>query len=160
MTPENAAVQFGTHLLWNVKEIPGNCTIERIRQSIKAKGIARSFLILLFAYMGLEQPVLFLLDKGADIETGSQLYRTPLIMAAWRNKENLVWVLLEKGANVNSVDLNCVTPLVSAAAAGHLGIVRLLVEKGADTKLPSNYGRMALQAASSYPAIAEFLKNK
>jgi ankyrin repeat protein len=161
MTAEKAAAQLGTHLLRNVKRDGDFYTLEQIRQSIKGRGIVGSLLILPLAHMGLERPVQFLLEKGADIETRSPSYSfTPLIIAACQQKENVVRVLLETGAKVNSVGGNGTTALIQAAHVGNLGIVRLLVEKGANTKFKSTDGRTALQYASRYPEVAQYLQNK
>ena len=70
-----------------------------------------------------------LLEQGVDINSGNEIYQTPLDGAAAAGEVDVVRLLVERGAEVNSRDklgwTRFRTPLHDAALCGHLKVVKL-----------------------------------
>ena len=75
-----------------------------------------------------------LLEKGADPDfvVNSQLFETPLMLAADRGLLETVKTLISAGANVNAMKANQTTALMLAAGSGHLEVVKALLNVGAE----------------------------
>ncbi|KAK3945918.1 hypothetical protein QBC46DRAFT_403003 [Diplogelasinospora grovesii] len=114
------------------------------------------------AASGHEAIVRLLLEKGADIEAGSEL--TPLALAATHGQTNIVGLLLEQGAQLESTDIVFgQTPLAHAASEGHDAVVKLLAERGADIQAQSQItGHTARELAvlQGHSHVAAFLAEK
>ncbi|HHQ4308958.1 TPA: ankyrin repeat domain-containing protein [Serratia fonticola] len=104
----------------------------------------------------------FLIKKGADVNSLSDGYLTPLIESACEGYLDVVTLLIESGALVNG-DPRCVTtPLIESSMYGHLGVVRVLVDSNADiNRLQANFNRTALDIAMAYKHedIASYLQS-
>lgn len=105
-----------------------------------------------------------LLEKGADVNKGTNTGKTPLMLAAQYGYLYMVQKLLDHKANANAKDEN------NTNALRWMGlyqgdqheklideIVRLLVESGADIHNVDNFGRTPLMTAQKYN---EFLVEK
>lgn len=77
--------------------------------------------------------ILFLLDRGADVNGKMKRGQTALIMAASSGHAQAVRLLLAKGADVNA-ESEMGTALSFAREAGHKEIVEILLEAGAKDK--------------------------
>lgn len=95
------------------------------------------------AYTGKIELLRALLEKSADVNTGSRYFGKPLQAAAYAGHTDVVLLLLEQGADVDDggaagwYTLDCTlaslrygTTLQAASLAGHEHIVRLLVKVG------------------------------
>lgn len=76
--------------------------------------------------------VLYLLEKGSDINAPDQDGRTALIYAAYNGHTEIVKKLIEKGADVNLRDNYGRTALMMAASGAFPETVRLLLDHSAD----------------------------
>jgi len=82
------------------------------------------------AYGGYDDEVLFLLERGADVNRKTNFGRTPLMVAAYHGHESTVRLLLSRGADVNATD-DGDTALMFAKDKGRSEIVALLRQAGA-----------------------------
>lgn len=83
------------------------------------------------AYGGYNDEVLFLLDRGADVNGKAGFDMTPLMVAAYKGHESTVRLLLSRGADVNAQRDGVDTALTLAREEGHPEIVELLRRAGA-----------------------------
>ena len=90
--------------------------------------------------------VRWLFERGAALDTLSELAITPLSEAASLGHEALVDWLLESGAALDVPGL-CAPVLVSAAGSGNVEIVRSVVAAGAVVAVADRFGRTALHVA-------------
>ena len=131
--------------------------------------------------------VLFLLERGADINAVSNNGETavvraagetatvkallekgadeelgaPLIRASYAGYVDTVKVLLEKGANPNAELLNGDTPLIAAAVqSGSKDVVEQLIAAGADVNHKNKQGKTPeiLALESNHSDLAQLLK--
>jgi hypothetical protein len=77
------------------------------------------------AHVGL---VTLLLERGADVNVGSEYGTTALHEAAAKGHEEVVSILLSHGADPGREDNTGTTPLLIASGRGHLGVVRQLLQ--------------------------------
>ncbi|THZ93305.1 hypothetical protein D6C88_02781 [Aureobasidium pullulans] len=132
---------------------------------------------LYYASLGrLDRSVRLLLDRGADIDAGSDFGRSALQIAAHEGHMELVKILIRLGANVNARNRHFggndsglhITALAAASNNGHVRTVQILVEHGSDinaglgTMLSSNdslCSGTALRAASAngHLEVVQFL---
>lgn len=84
------------------------------------------------SYLGFENVVQRLLEKGADVNAKNEKEGTALHLAAEKGHEAIARLLLEAGAEVDSEYSWGATPLYNAVLYGHSIIVRLLLAKGAN----------------------------
>ena len=82
-------------------------------------------------YSGQLEIALFLLEKGADVNSRGQYtpQYTPLEAACIRGCMEIIHFLVEKGADVTAFDN---IALQSASKQGHLEVIKFLLENGAD----------------------------
>ncbi len=89
----------------------------------------------LAAYFGQPEAVVFLLDRGADIEARSTNPRlravTPLHSAAAGGRTEVAVLLLDRGADPNATQPGGWTPLHQAAANGDVVLCARLLKAGA-----------------------------
>jgi len=89
--------------------------------------------------------VTLLLDYGANINVHDSVSgRTPLMVAASREKHEIVRLLLSRGVDVNSVDRDGNTALMVTM---HVGIIRMLIDAGIDINARDHHGHTALVEA-------------
>lgn len=108
-------------------------------------GKGKSILFLAISSGNLELVQYLLADgTGLTLQVGD---KTPLIMAAQKNKTNILRWLLAEGAPVNQADKNNHTALMSACSAGTLETVSLLLQHGAKMDMTNNAGMTPLLLA-------------
>jgi ankyrin repeat protein len=101
--------------------------------------------------------VLFLLDRGADVESHDRLRPTALYKASSRGYSKVVWSLLDHGADPDAEsnqknhrrDVKW-TALHLASKNGTVDIAEALIEFGADINHQDNFGRTPLYIASRH----------
>ncbi|PGH12781.1 hypothetical protein AJ80_06605 [Polytolypa hystricis UAMH7299] len=91
--------------------------------------------------------LLFLLERGANVNTTSQGGWTPLHKAVLRGNEVLVHLLIENGADINAKDNIGQTVLHLATSGGCEAIARFLIEKSVSIRAVDNSGRTPLYEA-------------
>ena len=83
--------------------------------------------------------VKLLMNKGADIKTGSRKYRTVLQLASSKGYEAVVELLLDQGVDFDAQgDFNCGTALQESSRKGHETVVRMLLDRGANIDAPGD----------------------
>jgi hypothetical protein len=102
-----------------------------------------------------------LIANGANVDIISEVYGTPIFLAAMFGYLNIVQYLIEKKADINLSAINGPTPLIAAAEKGHFEIVKALVKSNPEllvTKQRSD-GESALSLAelNGHSLITEFL---
>ncbi|KAH9207858.1 hypothetical protein DL95DRAFT_312889, partial [Leptodontidium sp. 2 PMI_412] len=80
---------------------------------------------------GLYEPLMLLLEKGADVNAQGGRYGNALQAASAQGHETIAVLLLEKGADVNAQGGKYGNALQAASAGGHETIAALLLQKGA-----------------------------
>jgi ankyrin repeat protein len=94
--------------------------------------------------------VVWLLDRGADINASVPGYGTPLAIAASdREGSEMVAMLLARGADPNACARDGVTPLMQAAMWDNADSVAMLLHAGARPDARSVYGNTARSIAAS-----------
>lgn len=96
--------------------------------------------------------VRWLLQSGADVNTGARWGAPPLVIAAHTGNTAIMKLLIEKGADVNAINFNPFggeTALMLAAKEANLEIVQLLLTHGADANIAESHGMTALMAAKN-----------
>ncbi|KAL7801237.1 hypothetical protein V8C44DRAFT_353803 [Trichoderma aethiopicum] len=91
--------------------------------------------------------VRLILDKGADVNSKSNLYGDALQAAAFRGHVATVSLLLDCHADPNAQRGGWGSALQAAAEGGQLDVLKLLVSRGADIDLPSNESGCVLASA-------------
>jgi uncharacterized protein len=86
------------------------------------------------AYNGNDDEVLFLLERGADVNRKTNFGRTASMVAAYQGHASTVRLLLSHGADVNATD-DGDTALTFAKNKGRSEIVALLRQAGASDRL-------------------------
>jgi ankyrin repeat protein len=82
-----------------------------------------------------------LLEKGADVNAGSDMYSPTALGAAIANGHaGVVRVLAENGADVNGRDKSGQTYLIFAVVLGQAEVVKVLLQVGADVNTGDNFG--------------------
>ncbi|MCH9046329.1 MAG: ankyrin repeat domain-containing protein [SAR324 cluster bacterium] len=93
--------------------------------------------------------VTFLLNHGADIDSGGAVRSTALMGASLGGYRQLVKYLLDNGAAINKKNYQDQSALHLAAVGGSSEIVQLLATKGADVNAKGAYGQTPLIYAAS-----------
>ncbi|KAF5337741.1 hypothetical protein D9758_016029 [Tetrapyrgos nigripes] len=93
------------------------------------------------SYIGLKSVVVYMLEKGADVNAQGGYYGNALQAASRNGHLEVVRALLEKGADVNAQGGWFGNALQAASSWGHLEVLRALLEKRA------NVNASALNAA-------------
>ncbi|MGL9758430.1 MAG: ankyrin repeat domain-containing protein [Wolbachia sp.] len=108
---------------------------------------------------GFKDMVIFLLDKGANINEKGDDGLTLLHLAAINGYKDVVTTLLENRANVNEKEARGFTPLHHAAGRGYKDIVIALLENGAkvDEKNADWYTPLHLAAINGYKDVVTTL---
>ncbi|KAL7926925.1 ankyrin repeat-containing domain protein [Trichoderma austrokoningii] len=99
------------------------------------------------AYGGNDAAVHLCLDKGADVNSKSEVFGDALQAAAYNGHATVVRLLLESGADINAQRGVWGSALQAAAMGDQLDILKLLVSLGADIDLPSNESGCVLTSA-------------
>jgi len=97
---------------------------------------------------GVDNAVIQLLNKGAEINLSDKDGRTPLFIAAQNRRYGVLRLLLKKGANVNQTNRFGGTPLIVASEMGYSRIARLLLDNGANVNQATYAGITPLMFAS------------
>jgi len=111
---------------------------------------------------GLENLFKILVEKGTDLNVGTNNGGTIIHFAAEGGSAEIINILIEKGFNYNEPDRYGWTPLHYAAQYGHKAAVELLVSKGADLNVRILSGKTAFNIATErgYDDIAYLLDSK
>ncbi|MFW6371309.1 MAG: ankyrin repeat domain-containing protein [Bacteroidota bacterium] len=108
------------------------------------------FNLILAADKGDSAAVLYLLNKGADVNAETDLGITPLMYATENNHFTVVKILVLNGADINEKPHNGVTALISAVWNNNLDIAEYLILKGADINMGDKHGITPLIYAAGY----------
>ncbi|KAL3075615.1 hypothetical protein niasHT_034982 [Heterodera trifolii] len=91
-----------------------------------------------------------LVERGANVDLGSDFATTPLMMACKRSQMEIVTFLIENGADINLQNGDGETALMTACSRGNVDIVRLLLSHGANVEQTDYTGfRFALKDAAN-----------
>ena len=103
--------------------------------------------------------ILFLLDKGAQVNERSNAGEVPLMRAVTQNRIDVAHLFIHRGADVNSRNNDGHTPLMFAARHGHADIGRLLIERDANVDEVDNEGRSVADWArlNNHPEFMEMV---
>ena len=123
---------------------------------INEKGLDGRTLAIHTAVYGRHGVFLYLISKGADLESCDKIGYTPLHAAVSAKKNEIVKELLKNGVNVNCKDNNGNSPLLHAS---HLSvdIIELLLEYGADPTLKNKFGSCAYDVFGAYSSIVSLM---
>ncbi|KAL7755650.1 hypothetical protein ACKLNR_014177 [Fusarium oxysporum f. sp. zingiberi] len=102
----------------------------------------------LAARCGHKDMILWLIDKGADVQAMSKDFTTVLHIASVHCESSVIEYLISKGAKVNEGDHWQWTPLHHAARDGRTDNVQLLINEKADLHAVSDDGQTALHLAA------------
>lgn len=105
------------------------------------------------ASLGERNVVLFLLKKGALVDTAMKRYGwTALMEASFNGRSDMARLLLDNRADVNLVDSYRRTPLMLAVIGIHRNMetVELLLKRGAATNVRDDQGATAFLTAARY----------
>ncbi|EAW16815.1 ankyrin repeat domain-containing protein [Aspergillus fischeri NRRL 181] len=91
--------------------------------------------------------VIFLLERGADLDFHNGGGVTILSEVSRNNDEEVVKLLLEMGVQVDPKDHFGATPLAYAVEKGFLGITEKLIKAGADVNMQNHHGQSVLMVA-------------
>ena len=114
------------------------------------------------AYIGRDDLIKDLIDRGADFSARDIAGYTALMCAAYSGKLSSVKTLGGGGADVNAYDLQGSTALMFAAQNGHLEVVEALIEAGSDPSIKGRQGLTASEFASQngHAKIVAFLSER
>jgi hypothetical protein len=101
-----------------------------------------------------------LLDHGANINIGDNLWATPLHVAAAEGQKEAVAYLVKRGATIDMADDTGWQPISAAAQNGHHDTVELLLDLGARADAASADLRNPLHAAVRHPATLKLLLDR
>ncbi|CAI4228116.1 unnamed protein product [Auanema sp. JU1783] len=113
------------------------------------------------AFMGNNMLVSYLLDRGADLESTSQVGMTPFLHACREGKLSVIDTLLQRGADIHKCSGLGANALTLAAAGAHMDVVKKLVSLGVGTSQPTSHGicptPLIAAAFRNSPQICGFL---
>jgi len=100
------------------------------------------------AYASVVDPVIALLDAGADLKAVDKDGNTTLMWAVTKNLNiDIVKALLAAGADANVADSYGATALIAAVKGGSAKIVAALLDAGVNAKVKDSLGNTALTYA-------------
>ena len=127
---------------------------------VNLKGERGQTLLHKAAYMGVEDALRALIEKGADVNAKDKWGDTPLHSAAIKGSEGagpafskVVNVLIEKGATVNARNKEGETPL-HKAASGYKEVVEALLKADADPRIKDTHGKTAADMTNNKNLIS------
>ncbi|MCS6903929.1 MAG: ankyrin repeat domain-containing protein [Bacteroidia bacterium] len=145
---EEAAYKPGTDLYLNLQQYGySELNINSVSKKYKQTPLMKA------ASWGDEKAVLFLLERGADVNLQDKLGRTALHLAIWPAHKEIVKLLIQKDPNLALQDNHGNTPLHVAVIRQNVEVVKLLIDKGAPLNIRNNHNQTPLD-------IAKKLKNQ
>jgi ankyrin repeat protein len=111
------------------------------------------------AWAGNTKSALWLIEKGAIVDSHEEYSRTALHNASFSNDVDIINALLDKGANIEAYNIDG-TPLIWAANRGSLEAVKVLVNRGANVNATRKSGQTGLSLASRYAKRKPFKDGK
>ena len=111
------------------------------------------------SFMGLEQVVEMLIERGTDVNAPGGDYGNALQAASLEGHSNVVLMLIQQGADVNAQGGVYNNALQAASLRGHDKIVKVLLARGAEVNAYGGEYGNALQAASrgGYAKVVKIL---
>ncbi len=88
--------------------------------------------------------VLYLISKGAEVNSRNTNLRTPLHLSAIAGSMECTKILIEKGADVKAADFRKQIPLHYASQNGQKEIAEILIKAGSPLDAKNSYGRTPL----------------
>ena len=109
---------------------------------------------------GQVESVIFLIEKGADIEQPNE-NKTPLMYAARFGSTPITGILLREGANINFINGDRNTAFHYAAKYNNLEVLKLLYENGAKINIPNwdNWTALDYAIINSNEEIQDWLRS-
>ena len=98
---------------------------------------------------GCVETMVFLLNKGENVNHVGGLYGSPLKAAAAHGHQAAIDILIENGAEVNAVGGQLGTALITACSHGHQHIVQTLLQHNADVHQTGGWSKQSPVLAAS-----------
>ena len=144
-----------------LKDKQGQTPLDLINNPAGGKGVSQFVLTLMLSYVQSAESsplmwaisnnehalVLYLLDKGVDVDQTASNGLTALHIASQKGQRYYIDLLLTENAMINCADFDGATPLMHAASKGDLSSVMLLLNAGADFSQTCKNGKNALDYA-------------
>ncbi len=104
------------------------------------------------AIAGKDELVIFLLEKGADLQTTNIKGRTALMEASLNSQLKVIRAILKKAGNnnINLQDVDGNSALMLASSGKNAEAIELLIENGADINVLNNSGENAILLAAKF----------
>jgi ankyrin repeat protein len=96
--------------------------------------------------------IVFLLERGAEIEPTDVTGMTPLHYSAFLGRRKAAQILIQHNASVEATDRFGDTPLHSAAMKNQVGMVNTLLKYKADTRVENEAGLTPYELALKHDA--------
>ncbi|EPS40260.1 hypothetical protein H072_5924 [Dactylellina haptotyla CBS 200.50] len=109
------------------------------------------------AYFGLPKSMNALLSNGSDLNKGTVLGLTPLLIAIQQGHWTTVELLVDRGADLEAYFVRISEKALSfAVRQGNIDLVRLLINKGGEVEIIEN-GYLSLAASRGHDSIVDAL---
>lgn len=126
---------------------------------VNAQGGRYGLPLLAAIHEGYVDQVQILLHAGADSLLADELGRTPLHIAASKNKLHILRRFPQLLSALNKRSDFLQTPLHLAVCLGHIEFAIGLLNSGADPSLPDGYGKHVMDWASGHEALLQEIHN-
>lgn len=109
------------------------------------------------AEIGNNHGIIWLLDRGTDINAKNENGETPLMIAIRYRQFETIRLLLDRGADISAKDSDGRTLLMIASESGLFETVKILLDAGLEISATDNEGKTALMYGVWSYDIAKFL---